>query len=218
MREIILDLPGIQVKRMSFRSLNPRTFVDSEIICALAEYRTLMMKRSRSPLRWYLTTYFVVCIFNNSYYVIFSLFDVELTGSICENCVVSSNFQMHALHIVLASEIDVDFLSTFSFSSFTITTFTAPEQQNCYDCGLFVCMFMDDNYHSPNQMVTFDSETYHLLLGRFLAVVLENNHLKQLQLDAQNHHKELLSKGLQLNGKKRPGSKQAITKVKGVKR
>ncbi|KAK2649215.1 hypothetical protein Ddye_016704 [Dipteronia dyeriana] len=124
----------------------------------------------------------------------------------------------NALDIVLASEIDVNFPSTFSFSSFTITTFTAPEQQNCYDYGLFVCMFMDDNYPSPNQMVTFDSETYRLLLGRFLAVVPENNHLKQLQLDAQNHPKELLSKGLQLNGKKRPGGKQAITKVKGLKR
>ncbi|KAK2661266.1 hypothetical protein Ddye_007799 [Dipteronia dyeriana] len=212
--EIIPDLPGIQVKRMSFRSLNPRTFVDSEIISALAEYRTLMMKRSRSPLSWYMTTYFVYTVlgsgdghptrledliggFKNTY-----MYDICR----CE--------QMHALDIVLASEIDV----TFSFSSFTITTFAAPEQQNCYDCGLFVCMFMNDNYPSPNQMVTFDSETYRLLLGSFLAVIPENNHLKQLQLDAQNHHKELLSKGLQLNGKKRPGGKQSITKVKGLKR
>ncbi|KAK1557865.1 hypothetical protein Q3G72_033358 [Acer saccharum] len=247
--EIILDLPGIQVKRNSFRSLKPRAFIDSEIVSAVSEYRTMMMKRSRSSLRWYLTTYFGYSVlgsdngqppklenliggFKNTYMYDLRRCEQATLVKVKEQIVEiwdslpprrkddqtrTSQVRslMHALDIVLSNEISVDFPSTFSFSSFTITTVDAPKHENCFDCGLFVCMFMDDNYPSPNEMVTFDSETYRLLLARFLAVLQENNQLKQLQLHAQYHHKELLSKGLHPNGKKRPGG---ITNVKGVKR
>ncbi|TXG48222.1 hypothetical protein EZV62_027516 [Acer yangbiense] len=133
-----------------------------EIISAVVEYLTTMMKRSRSPLWWYLTSYFAVVVMGIHPSWRNLLVDLRIhicsisvdVNKKCANCVVSSIFQMYALDIVLSTEIAIDFQSTFLFSSFTITTFEAPEQENCFDCGLFVCMFMDDNYPSPNQMAT----------------------------------------------------------------
>ncbi|TXG60641.1 hypothetical protein EZV62_015214 [Acer yangbiense] len=45
---------------------------------------------------------------------------------------------------------------------FSISYADAPNQPNGYDCGLFVCMFMDDNCPTPVQMKSFQSECQRL--------------------------------------------------------
>ena len=59
---------------------------------------------------------------------------------------------MNSLDIVLADDIAVAFPKTFSFTSFSISYAEAAKQPNGYDCGLLVCMFMDDNCPTPLQM------------------------------------------------------------------
>ncbi|KAK3222745.1 hypothetical protein Dsin_009770 [Dipteronia sinensis] len=60
--------------------------------------------------------------------------------------------KMQSLDIVLADEIVVAFPTTFSFTTFKMSYAKAPEQPNGFDCGLLLCMFMDDNYPTPLQM------------------------------------------------------------------
>ncbi|TXG57212.1 hypothetical protein EZV62_018525 [Acer yangbiense] len=59
---------------------------------------------------------------------------------------------MQSLDIVLADDIAVAFPTSFSFMSFSISYAEAPNQPNGYDCGLFLCMFMDENCLTPVQM------------------------------------------------------------------
>ncbi|TXG60866.1 hypothetical protein EZV62_012229 [Acer yangbiense] len=61
---------------------------------------------------------------------------------------------MQSLDIVLADDIVVAFPTSFSFTSFSISYAEAPNQPNGYDCGLFLCMFMDENCPTPVQMKT----------------------------------------------------------------
>ncbi|TXG55843.1 hypothetical protein EZV62_017156 [Acer yangbiense] len=60
--------------------------------------------------------------------------------------------EMQSLDIVLADDIDVAFPTSFSFTAFSISYAEAPNQPNGYNCGLFVCMFMDDNCPTSVQM------------------------------------------------------------------
>ena len=53
-------------------------------------------------------------------------------------------FQLLSLDFVLETEINTVFGSSFSFQSFSIESALGPTQPNEYDCGVFVCMFMND--------------------------------------------------------------------------
>ena len=53
-------------------------------------------------------------------------------------------FQLTSLDYVLDTEIKSVFGSSFSFSSFAIDSPPGPIQPNEFDCGIFVCMFLND--------------------------------------------------------------------------
>ncbi|KAK1588340.1 hypothetical protein Q3G72_022290 [Acer saccharum] len=68
---------------------------------------------------------------------------------------------MESLDIVLADDISVAFPTTFSFTSFSISYQKAPHQPNGYDCGLLLCMFMDDNCPTTLQMKSKKAEDHY---------------------------------------------------------
>ena len=53
-------------------------------------------------------------------------------------------FQLISLDFVLETEINLVFGSSFSFASFSIKFAVGPIQPNQFDCGVFVCMFLND--------------------------------------------------------------------------
>ncbi|KAK1560510.1 hypothetical protein Q3G72_027441 [Acer saccharum] len=91
---------------------------------------------------------------------------------------------MQSLDIVLADDISVAFLTTFSFTTFNILDAKAPSQPNGYDCGLLLCMFMDDNCLTPLQMESFQSQCQCLLLAHFLALFPGNSNILSLKKNA----------------------------------
>ncbi|KAK1559643.1 hypothetical protein Q3G72_016801 [Acer saccharum] len=56
------------------------------------------------------------------------------------------------LDIVLAVKVAAAFPTTFSFITFNMSYAKAPKQPNDFDCGLFLCIFMDDNHPAPHYM------------------------------------------------------------------
>ncbi|TXG66553.1 hypothetical protein EZV62_007828 [Acer yangbiense] len=102
---------------------------------------------------------------------------------------------MQSLDIVLSDDIVVAFPTTFSFTAFSISYAKAPTQPNGYDCGLFLCMFMDDNCPTPLQMKLFQYECQRLFWARFLALFPGNSNLLSLKKNAQEHYNKLLSTG-----------------------
>ncbi|KAK1564588.1 hypothetical protein Q3G72_006496 [Acer saccharum] len=116
-----------------------------------------------------------------------------------------TNYAMESLDIVLADDIAVAFPKTFSFTSFSISYQKAPHQPNGYDCGLLLCMFMDNNCPTALQMKSFQSECQHLFWARFLALFLGNTNLLSLKKKAEDHYNKLLSTGeVMPNVKMRP--------------
>ncbi|TXG69876.1 hypothetical protein EZV62_004811 [Acer yangbiense] len=90
---------------------------------------------------------------------------------------------MQSLDIVLADDITVAFPTSFSFTDFSILYAEAPNQPNGYDCGLFICMFMDDNCPAPIQMKS----------ARFLALFPGNTNLLTLKKNSQEHYNKSVS-------------------------
>ncbi|KAK1557463.1 hypothetical protein Q3G72_025038 [Acer saccharum] len=112
---------------------------------------------------------------------------------------------MELLDIVLADDIAVAFPKTFSFTSFGISYQKAPHQPNGYDCGLLLCMFMDDNCPTALQMKSFQSECQRLFWARFLALFPGNTNLLSLKKKAEDQYNKLLSTGeVMPNVKMRP--------------
>ncbi|TXG63611.1 hypothetical protein EZV62_010605 [Acer yangbiense] len=183
-KEVIIDLGHLQVKRKSFRTLEPYKFVDSEIINLITEYKTMILKSKRSQLSWFLpTNYGKQYSLKNSLSRLWESYMYDLHK--CE--------KMQSLDIVLADDIVVAFPTTFSFKKFTISDAKPPSQPNGYDCGLLLCMFMDDNYPTSLQMESFQSQCQRLLLARFLALFLGNSNILSLKKNAQEHYNKLVS-------------------------
>ncbi|KAK1572912.1 hypothetical protein Q3G72_004837 [Acer saccharum] len=90
---------------------------------------------------------------------------------------------MQSLDIVLADDIAVAFPTSFSFTDCSISYAEASIQPNGYDCGLFVCMFMDDNCPTPVQMKS----------ARFLALFPGNTNLLTLKKNSQQHYQNLVA-------------------------
>ncbi|KAK1559433.1 hypothetical protein Q3G72_014467 [Acer saccharum] len=112
---------------------------------------------------------------------------------------------MESLDIVLVDDIAVAFPTTFSFTSFSISYQKAPYQPNGYDCGLLLCMFMDDNCPTMLQMKSFQSECQRLFWARFLALFPGNTNLLSLKKKVEDHYNKLLSTGeVMPNVKRRP--------------
>ena len=53
-------------------------------------------------------------------------------------------FQLISLDYVLETERNSVFGPSFSFESFSIVSSMGPTQPNEFDCGIFVCMFLND--------------------------------------------------------------------------
>ncbi|KAI9187528.1 hypothetical protein LWI28_029077 [Acer negundo] len=71
-----------------------------------------------------------------------------------------TQFAMISLDNVLATEIKSCFGPSFSFQSFNLDSpEDCPTQPNFYDCGIFVCMFMDERSHATSRKFqnTFNS-------------------------------------------------------------
>ncbi|TXG53367.1 hypothetical protein EZV62_022536 [Acer yangbiense] len=193
--EVIVDLGHLQVTRKSFRTLEPTKFVDSEIINLIPEYKTMVFKSKRSQLSWFLPTNYAysvfTCVDGEQYSLKKSLSKLrESYMSDLRRCQ-----QMESLDIVLADDIAVAFPKTFSFTSFSISYQKAPHQPNGYDCGLLLCMFMDDNCPTTLQMKSFQSECQRLFWARFLALFPGNTNLLSLKKKAKDHYNKLLSTG-----------------------
>ncbi|KAK1567211.1 hypothetical protein Q3G72_009425 [Acer saccharum] len=101
--------------------------------------------------------------------------------------------KMQSLDIVLADDIAVAFPTSFSFTDYSISYAEASIQPNGYDCGLFVCMFMDDNCPTPVQMKSFQSECQRLFWARFLALFPGNTNLLTLKKNSQQHYQNLVA-------------------------
>jgi len=61
-------------------------------------------------------------------------------------------FQLVALDFMVGEDIAFLFEHSFAFSNFTVVEANAPQQPNGYDCGMFVCMFMDDTIPTTEQL------------------------------------------------------------------
>ncbi|KAK2650664.1 hypothetical protein Ddye_018153 [Dipteronia dyeriana] len=100
--------------------------------------------------------------------------------------------EMESLDIVLGDDILVAFPTTFLFASFNISFAKAPSQPNGFECGLLICIYMDDNCPTPLQMKLFQSQCQRLL-ARFLALFPGNNNFMSLNKSAQDHYNLLIS-------------------------
>ncbi|KAK1586654.1 hypothetical protein Q3G72_004637 [Acer saccharum] len=77
--------------------------------------------------------------------------------------------------------------------SMNISYAEAPNKPNGYDHGLFVCMFMDDNYPTLVQIKSFQSECQRLFWAQFLALFPGNTNLLTLKKNSQEHYNKLVS-------------------------
>ncbi|TXG60422.1 hypothetical protein EZV62_014995 [Acer yangbiense] len=177
--EVIVDLGHLQVTRKSFRTLEPTKFVDSEIYIPINDLRN----------HWYLAVFDL----NKRDCQIWDSNPPRRKGDLTRLNQVRT--LMESLDIVLADDIAVAFPKTFSFTSFSISYQKAPHQPNGYDCGLLLCMFMDDNCPTALQMKSFQSECQHLFWARFLALFPGNTNLLSLKKKAEDHYNKLLSTG-----------------------
>ncbi|KAK1554102.1 hypothetical protein Q3G72_007937 [Acer saccharum] len=100
---------------------------------------------------------------------------------------------MQSVDIVLADDIAIAFPTSLSFMAFSISYAEAPNQPNGYDCGLFLCMFMDENCPTPLQMKLFQSECQRLFWVRFVALFPGNTNLLTLKKNSQEHYNKLVS-------------------------
>ncbi|KAK3218663.1 hypothetical protein Dsin_012633 [Dipteronia sinensis] len=96
---------------------------------------------------------------------------------------------MTSLDDVLAMEIQSCFGPSFSFESFKIVSpEDCPRQPNFYDCGLFVCIFMDGRSDATSRkfenIVMFNSVAECLFLARQLATFPTNQIRSQLKKNA----------------------------------
>ncbi|KAK2641483.1 hypothetical protein Ddye_023246 [Dipteronia dyeriana] len=150
--EVIVDIGHLHVTRNSFRTLEPSKFVDSEIINLIFEYKTINSKFKMSQLYWFLPTNYaytvLTCTYGNQFALKKSLSRLR-ESYIYDLCRCK---KMESFDIVLGDDILVAFLTTFSFTSFNISYAKAPSQPNGFDCGLPICMYMDDNCPTPLQM------------------------------------------------------------------
>ncbi|KAK1584052.1 hypothetical protein Q3G72_029470 [Acer saccharum] len=195
MSETIVDTNRIIVSRKSFRTLAPTEWVDSEIISLVADNNARTAKRKRASLYWYLPTQFAIYIpinnlKNHWYTALVKIKDrkVEIWDSLPSRR-KNDQSKMISLDYVLETEIHSVFGSSFSFASFSIESLVGPTQPNEFDCGVFVCMFLNDwsLAYDPEIIATYNSESQHLLLARQLATYPTNTRLEQLKQNAIEH-------------------------------
>ncbi|TXG51660.1 hypothetical protein EZV62_024184 [Acer yangbiense] len=199
MSETIVDTNRIIVSRKSFRTLAPTEWVDSEIISLVADNNARTAKRKRASLYWYLPTQFAIYIpinnlKNHWYTALVKIKDrkVEIWDSLPsrrkndQSRVTQVRRLMISLDYVLETEIHSVFGSSFSFASFSIESPVGPTQPNEFDCGVFVCMFLNDLI-GPWLMTLKSFQLQRLLLARQLATYPTNTHLEQLKQSAIEH-------------------------------
>ncbi|KAK1560363.1 hypothetical protein Q3G72_025809 [Acer saccharum] len=209
--EVIVDIGNLRVTWQSFRTLEPTKFLDSEYIvftCAVGEEYTLCKSVSKlresymSDLRKCQKIYIPINDLHNHWYLV--AFDL-----INRDCQIWDSKPprrkadltrlnqvrklMQSLDIVLADDIAVAFPTSFSFTDCSISYAEASIQPNGYDCGLFVCMFMDDNCPTPVQMKSFQSECQRLFWARLLALFPGNTNLLTLKKNSQQHYQNLVT-------------------------
>ena len=63
-------------------------------------------------------------------------------------------FQLTSLDYVLETERDTVFGPSFSFQTFLIESLVGPRQPNEYDCGMFVCMLLNDEALAADTEIT----------------------------------------------------------------
>ncbi|KAK1587123.1 hypothetical protein Q3G72_009747 [Acer saccharum] len=207
--EVIVDIGNLRVTRQSFRTLEPTKFLDSEYIvftCAVGEEYTLRKSVSKlresymSDLRKCQKIYIPINDLHNHWYlVVFDLInrDCQIWDSKPPRRKADltrlSQVRKLSLDIVLADDIAVAFPTSFSFTDCSISYAEASIQPNGYDCGLFVCMFMDDNCPTPVLMKSFQSECQRLFWARFLALFPGNTNLLTLKKNSQQHYQNLVA-------------------------
>ncbi|KAK1564489.1 hypothetical protein Q3G72_004398 [Acer saccharum] len=125
--------------------------------------------------------------------VIIDVGNLRVTRKSFRTLELTKYLDSESLDIVLAFEIVVAFSTSFSFMTFSISYAEAPNQPNDYDCGLFLCMFMDENYRTPLQMKSFQSECQRLFWARILALFPGNTNLLTLKKNSQEHYNKLVS-------------------------
>ncbi|KAK2638097.1 hypothetical protein Ddye_025892 [Dipteronia dyeriana] len=104
------------------------------------------------------------------------------------------NPTVKSLDVVPVDDMAIAFPKSFLFITFSISYAKAPIQPNGFDCGLFLCMFVDDNCPTLVQMKSFQSDWQRLLLARFLALFPCNTNLSALKTKSEEHYNNLLSK------------------------
>ncbi|KAK3204609.1 hypothetical protein Dsin_018655 [Dipteronia sinensis] len=209
--EVIVDLGHLRVTWKGFRTLEPSSFVDSEYtVLTCTDGKQYSLKKSLSKLRESYMYDLRICekiyipindLLNHWYLEV-----VHVQKRMCEiwdskpprrkddlTRLTQVQKVMQSLDIVLADKIVVAFPTTFSFTTFTMSYAKAPEQSNGFDCSLLLCMFMDDNYPTPLQMKSFQSDCQRLVLARFLALFPGNNNLLSLKKNAKEHYTNLLA-------------------------
>ncbi|TXG64134.1 hypothetical protein EZV62_011128 [Acer yangbiense] len=174
-REVIVDLGNLRITRKSFKTLEPTKFLDSEIYIPINDLRN----------HWYLAVFDLI----NRDCQIWDSNPPRRKDDVTRLNQVRK--LMQSLDIVLADDIVVAFPTSFSFTSFSLSYAEAPKQPNGYDCGLFICMFMDENCPTPVQMKT--SECQRLFWARFLALFPGNTNLQTLKKNSQEHYNKLVS-------------------------
>ncbi|KAK3222096.1 hypothetical protein Dsin_009121 [Dipteronia sinensis] len=126
--ETIVSTSQIVVSCSSFRTLEPKVWVDSEIYIPINNLKD----------HWFLA---LVKIHEKKVEIWDSFPSHRENG---QSRVKLVRKLMISLDDVLAVEIQSCFGPSFSFQSFEIVSpEDCPKQPNFYDCGLFVCMFMD---------------------------------------------------------------------------
>ncbi|KAK1583497.1 hypothetical protein Q3G72_024257 [Acer saccharum] len=201
-KEVIVDIGNLRVTRQSFRTLEPTKFLDIGEEYTLRKSVSKLRESYMSDLRKCQKIYIPINDLHNHWYLV--VFDL-----INRDCQIWDSKPprrkadltrlnqvrklMQSLDIVLADDIAVAFPTSFSFTDCSISYAEASIQPNGYDCGLFVCMFMDDNCPTPVQMKSFQSECQRLFWARFLALFPGNTNLLTLKKNSQQHYQNLVA-------------------------
>uniref|UniRef100_A0A6N2LE74 Ubiquitin-like protease family profile domain-containing protein n=1 Tax=Salix viminalis TaxID=40686 RepID=A0A6N2LE74_SALVM len=174
--EIVVQCKNYYLTRGELRSLRPRTWLDDNVLSTMSDAVTLVKKKMKYPVNWYLPISFAVFVpvfdeeRNHFFLYVLQLKTqvVEIWDSFAASS--QSDWGDRRLHNLLVSldalfkdDIDQKYQNVWSFKDFRMERpSNVPQQPNGYDCGVYVIKFMVAPEEVTNPVFVFDSDNERL--------------------------------------------------------
>ncbi|KAJ6370507.1 hypothetical protein OIU76_028733 [Salix suchowensis] len=182
--EIVVQCKNYYLTRGELRSLRPQTWLDDNVLSTMSDAVTLVKKKMKYPVNWYLPISFAEntddprkCISFAEKHRIKENYMSDLLC--CEKVFVPvfdeerNHFFLYVLqrlHNLLVSldalfkdDIDQKYQNVWSFKDFRMERpSNVPQQPNGYDCGVYVIKFMVAPEEVTNPDFVFDSDNERL--------------------------------------------------------